>query len=205
MNKTNAKKTAIYGGSFDPIHNGHIALAGAAVRECSLDRLIFMPAYISPFKRDSKVTDGRDRCGMIRAALGLNDAFCISEYELRKGGEASYTIETLEYFGSILGGEPSFVLGFDSIVQLDTWYRGEEILRGYHIITCRRPDTDDAAGIEKIGLFRERYEARITLLDMPPVDVSSTQIRKLASEGKSLEGLVPEGVEKYIKDHGLYI
>ena len=87
------KKYGIYGGSFNPIHIGHVALADSAVRECGLDKLIFMPAYISPFKQDRKVTDGRDRCGMIETVLNTNRAFCLSTYELNREGP-SYTIET---------------------------------------------------------------------------------------------------------------
>ena len=77
---------AIYGGSFDPIHKGHVALADSAVKECCIDKLIFMPAYMSPFKLDKKTTDGRDRCGMIEKVLKYNKAFCLSRYELNKGG-----------------------------------------------------------------------------------------------------------------------
>ena len=104
------KKYGIYGGSFDPIHIGHVALADSAVRECGLDKLIFMPAYISPFKQDRHVTDGKDRCGMIDTVLATNSAFCLSRYELNKGGP-SYTIETLRHWDKLLEGELHFVCG----------------------------------------------------------------------------------------------
>ena len=197
------KRYAIYGGSFDPIHIGHIKLAESAVRECSLDKLIFMPAYVSPFKQDRKVTDGKDRCGMIKAALSYNTAFCLSTYELRKGG-TSYTIETLRYWKDLLGGELYFVLGFDSLVQLDQWYKGEEIIRNYHLITARRPGSDDTAGLKIIDSFRERYRADITLLDMAPVDASSTEIRTRINDGRPISDLVLPGVEEYIIGHDLY-
>ena len=201
MDKT--KKYGIYGGSFDPIHIGHVALAESAVRECGLDKLIFMPAYMSPFKLDRKVTDGRDRCGMIEAVLGINSAFCLSRYELNKGGP-SYTIETLRHWDRLLDGELYFVLGFDSVIQLDKWYLGEEILRNYHFITARRPDTDDTEGMHTVAMFREKYGADITVLEMAPVDASSTEIRNLVREGKPVTGLVPPGVEDYIIEHKLY-
>ena len=197
------RRYAIYGGSFDPLHIGHLDLAENAVKQCGIDKLIFMPAYMSPFKQDRKVTDGSDRCGMIESILGMNKAFCLSRYEINKGGP-SYTIETLRHWSGMLDGDISFVLGFDSMVQLDTWYEGEEILRNYHLITCKRPDTDDTEGLKRIECFREKYGARVTVLDKTPVDASSTEIRQMVSEGRSITGLVPKGVEDYIIEHKLY-
>lgn len=201
---TGSRRYAIYGGSFDPIHVGHVALAEHAVRECGLDKLIFMPAYTSPFKQDRHVTDGRDRCGMIETVLAQNKAFCLSRYEVTKAGP-SYTIETLRYWKKLLGGDLGFVLGFDSVIQLDKWYMGEEILRDYHLIAARRPDTDDTEGMKIIEGFRQKYGSRITILDMAPVDASSTEIREKISAGESVSGLVTPGVEKYIREHGLYM
>ena len=198
------KRYALYGGTFDPIHIGHVKLAEAAVNECGLDKLIFMPAYISPFKQDSKATDGIDRCGMIETVLPLNKAFCLSEYELKKGGEASYTIETLRHFDNIFEGKLCFVLGFDSLVSLDKWYLGEEIIKGYPLITCKRPDTDDAEGMRIIERFRKQFGADIRVLDKEPVDASSTEIRERVKSGKSIDGLVTPGVKEYIYAHGLY-
>ena len=197
------KKYGIYGGSFDPIHIGHVALADSAVRECGLDKLIFMPAYISPFKQDRHVTGGTDRCGMIERVLSCNSAFCLSRYELNKKGP-SYTVETLRHWKKLLDGELYFVLGFDSAVQVDTWYEGKEILTDYHLITARRPDTDYVEGLKKIDFFREKYGARITVLDMLPVDASSTDVRNRIREGRPLTGLVLPEVEEYIIEHKLY-
>ncbi len=197
------KKYGIYGGSFDPIHIGHVALAESAVKECGLDKLIFMPAYISPFKQDRHVTAGTDRCGMIETVLSMNGAFCLSRYELNKKG-TSYTVETLRHWKNLLDGELCFILGFDSVVQIDKWYEGKEILSDYHLITARRPDTDDSEGFKIIDSFREKYGARITVMDMLPVDASSTEIRDLIRAGRSFTGLVPPGVEEYIIEHKLY-
>lgn len=204
-NTDRIRKLAIYGGSFDPIHVGHVALAEAAVNELGLDRLVFMPAYVSPFKMDAKASDGRDRCAMIESVLPLNNAFSLSEYELKKGGEASYTIETLRYFEQITDARLYFVLGFDSVIYLDKWYKGEEILRDFSLITGRRPDTDDSEGMRIIEGFRERYGADIHVLDMEPVDAASSDIRERVKNGETITGLVTSGVEEYIKEHRLYI
>lgn len=197
------RKYAIYGGSFDPIHIGHVALADHAVKECGLDKLIFMPAHVSPFKQDKKVSDGKDRCGMIEAVLGYNKAFCLSHYEISRDGP-SYTIETLRHWDSILDGTLYFVLGFDSVVQLDTWYKGVEIIRDFPLITARRPETEDSDGMNKIEEYRREYGADITILEMPPVDASSTDIRELVRTGNSIKGLVLPEVEDYIRRNHLY-
>jgi nicotinate-nucleotide adenylyltransferase len=197
------RKYAIYGGSFDPIHIGHVALADHAVKECGLDKLIFMPAHVSPFKQDKKVSDGKDRCGMIEAVLGYNKAFCLSHYEISRDGP-SYTIETLRHWDSILDGTLYFVLGFDSVVQLDTWYKGAEIIRDFPLITARRPETEDSDGMNKIEEYRREYGADITILEMPPVDASSTDIRELVRTGNSIKGLVLPEVEDYIRRNRLY-
>ena len=194
---------AIYGGSFDPVHNGHIALASHASSECGIDKVIFMPAYVSPFKQDRRVTPGADRVRMIESVLRYHPSFCVSRYELSKEGP-SYTVETLRHWSRLLGGKLSFILGYDSVMQVDTWYCGEEILRNYSLITARRPDTDDAAGIEKIRYLREKYDADITVMKMEPVDASSSEIRQRVRDGESLDGLVPPEVERYIARHDLY-
>ncbi len=197
------KKYGIYGGSFDPIHIGHIALADHAVKACGLDKLIFMPTYVSPFKQGRKVADGKDRCAMIEFALRINSAFCLSTYELNKKG-TSYTIETLQHWDGMLDGELFFVLGFDSATQLDKWYEGEKILSDYHLITARRPDTDDEKGMQILESFREKYGSDITVMEMEPVDASSTEIRERIKSGSSITGLVIPEVEEYIIEHQLY-
>ena len=194
---------AIYGGSFDPVHIGHVTLAHHAVRECGIDKLIFMPAHISPFKQDRKVTPGIDRCHMLECILKYDPAFCVSRYELRKQGP-SYTVETLRHWSHLLGGKLSFVLGFDSVVQIDTWYHGEDLLKEFSFITARRPHTDFSIAQDRIEGFRAKYGADITVMLMEPVDASSTEVRKRASEGLSLEGLVLPEVEDYIIRHDLY-
>ena len=199
----NTRHYAIYGGSFDPIHNGHLSLAAHAVRECGVDRLIFMPAYVSPFKQDRKVSPGSDRIRMIESVLRYDPAFCVSRYELGKEGP-SYTVETLRHWSSLLGGKLSFVLGYDSVLQIDTWYHGDEILRNYPLITARRPDTDDAAGTEKIKYLTETFGAHITVMKMKPIDASSSEIRRRVLAGEPLDGLVPPEVERYIIEHDLY-
>lgn len=198
-------KYAIYGGSFDPIHRAHVALADAAVEQLGLDELFFMPANVSPFKLDSisKQSSGKDRFAMIEAILHYNSAFRLSDYELVKEGP-SYTIETLEYWDNNRAGKFYFVLGFDSAVQIDTWYHGIEILSRFPLITCIRPGTGIEEGIAKINYYKAKYGTEIHILDMPPMDISSTIIRRRISEGTSIGDLVMPETEEYISEHHLY-
>ena len=197
------KRYAIYGGSFDPIHIGHVALADHAVKECGIDKIIFMPAYISPFKQGRNITPGHDRAAMIESILHYNSAFALSRYELGKEGP-SYSYVTLTHWRNLLGGQVFFILGLDSVVEVDTWYHGEDILKEFPLITALRPDTDFSEAFGKIDEFRTEYGADITIMKMATVDASSTMVRRKLSEGQSLKELVPPEVEEYIVKHDLY-
>ncbi len=201
--ETNSRHYAIYGGTFDPIHKGHIALAEHAVRECGIDKLIFMPAYVSPFKQNRKTAPGRDRAAMIESILGYNKAFCLSRYELGKEGP-SYTYDTVMHWKQLLNAKISFILGFDSIIEIDTWYRGEEILKEVSLITARRPDASDSDGWEKIKYYREKFGTVTTVLEMAPVDASSTEVRNNVHAGLPISDMVAPEVERYISEHDLY-
>ena len=196
------RRYAIYGGTFDPLHIGHIAVANAAVKEMGLDKLIFMPAYVSPFKQGKITSSAHDRYEMIRSILGYNPAFCISSYEINKEGP-SYTIDTLEFWDDVIKGELYFVLGFDSVLEVDSWMRGGDILRKYPLITAARPGAVEH-GMTKIEALRADYGASITILKMDPVDASSTEIRSKVQVGLSIGDLTLPEIEEYIIEHKLY-
>ena len=201
--ETSSRHYAIYGGTFDPIHKGHIALANHAVRECGIDKLIFMPAFISPFKQNRRTAPGKDRAAMIESILGYNKAFCLSRYEIGKEGP-SYTYDTVMHWKQILDGKLSFILGFDSVIEIDTWYRGEEILKEVSLITARRPYANDSDGWNKIQYYREKFGTETTVLEMAPVDASSTEVRMNVHAGMPISDLVAPEVERYISEHDLY-
>ena len=201
--ETSSRHYAIYGGTFDPIHKGHIALADHAVRECGIDKLIFMPAFISPFKQNRRTAPGKDRAAMIESILGYNKAFCLSRYEIGKEGP-SYTYDTVMHWKQILDGKLSFILGFDSVIEIDTWYRGEEILKEVSLITARRPYANDSDGWNKIQYYREKFGTETTVLEMAPVDASSTEVRMNVHAGMPISDLVAPEVERYISEHDLY-
>lgn len=202
-NFTSNKKYAIYGGTFDPIHIAHVKLADFAVKEMKIEELYFMPSYINPFKKDNKVASAVDRLCMVKTVLDYNKAFRLSDYEIENKG-MSYTIETLDYWSKKLDGELFFVVGFDSLVSMDTWYKGDELLSRYKIITGKRPDTDSKFADEKIKIFKEKYNADIHVLDMKEMDISSTAIRERLKSGSSIKDLVLDKTEEYILEHNLY-
>lgn len=168
-------RIGLFGGTFDPVHKGHLALALAARKEYHLDKVIFIPCYISPFKKDNPLTSARHRINMLRLALEPHKPyFMISYFELKQKG-VSYSYRTVTNFCKIY--RPSrlyFIMGSDSSKDLRLWKNVEKILGQVKIIIGRR------------------------------TNVSSSTIRRRVSQKKSITRLVPEPVKKYIFDHGLY-
>ncbi len=197
-------KIALFGGTFDPIHLGHVNLAKAAVQECGLYRLVFVPNYISPFKQGQSITSGAGRSEMIQSVLPIDSKFELSTYELERTGP-SYTYDTLRHFRDACpAAEIYFVIGFDSVLTIDTWYHGADILREYPLITSLRPGVSAEDGFRHIEWFRRQYGSRIEVLSIKPFDASSTEIRRMVQRGECISDLVPPSVEKYIEEHGLY-
>ena len=196
-------KIAIFGGTFDPIHLAHIRLAETAVNELYLDKVIFMPNAVSPFKLDAKISSGADRCNMIELAIQGNPQLELTRYEIEKQG-ISYTYETLIELSRIYSSRLYFILGYDSVVAIDKWHRGANILREFPLITALRPGTENEIGKNKIREYRELYSAEIHILRMPPIDCSSSAIREACRAGNPLTGLVDEKVEEYIIANELY-
>lgn len=196
-------KYAIYGGTFDPIHIGHITMAECAVSELALDRLIFVPAYISPFKQDVKVLNSTDRLNMIKSCLHYNSAFEVSSYETDKE-ITSYTINTLEHFNKTIDGVMYFLVGADSVMTMESWHRGSEILRKYKIVVSERNSITTQGFGKKIEYLKRKYNTNIYFLKMKPVDISSTDIRNRIKRGESIDGMLKPEVEKYIVEKSLY-
>lgn len=195
--------TAIYGGTFDPIHLGHIDVARAVLKEGAADEVIFMPNHISPFKQNEVHSSGIDRKNMIKEAVRDIEHVYVSEYELNKDGP-SYTIDTLEEMEKSLGGKISFILGSDSLLTLETWHRGSEIIQNYRIIVVRRPDVDFSETKKVLDLYLNKYNADMILLKTLPHNVSSTEIRNRSNKDEPIDHLVHPAVEEYIKQHNLY-
>lgn len=197
-------KIAIYGGSFDPPHLGHISIARQVTERFAVDSFIFMPAYHSPLKDGRPSATDADRLAMLRIATEGEHKFEVSDFELSRGG-VSYTVDTLrEWRKRYPEAELFFIVGMDSLLTLHRWKEPLEIVRMCRFITFRRP-LYDMPKVDEIGLPRQVAENLLSnVIDGELVDVSSSEIRNRLAAGKSISGLVSQSVDRYIHEHSLY-
>lgn len=199
------KRIGIFGGTFDPVHNGHLSLAEDAAKQKSLEQVIFVPAKLQPFKLNKHVTAPEHRLAMVKAAIHGNPQFRISEYELRSP-EISYTCNTLNWFKGELPAETElyFITGTDAFLNIYKWKNAEELLENYSFIVGSRPGYREEELIECIERFRKVYNTNITKIDNRRLDISATEIRQRRQQGREFGSFLPPEVERYIKQHGLY-
>lgn len=201
----NMERIGIFGGTFDPVHIGHINLASDAMREAELDRVIFIPAKLQPFKLDQKVSSGNDRMAMLHEALDKVEGMEASSYELDSDG-ISYTYLTMRAMKKIFGQEAKlyFIMGSDSFIKIESWKNADELLHECSYIIGIRPGYDHAELDKCIENIRSRYGTEVIRLDNVRFDISSTDIRRRLDSGASCDDLIPKSVERYINDNGLY-
>ena len=199
------KKTGILGGSFDPVHLGHIGLAEDAKNLAGLDEVLLIPAKHQPFKLDKKMAEDHHRLEMIRLATEGIDGLIPCDYELQQE-QISYTYKTLEAISHMKGPDTKlyFITGTDSLLQIHRWKNAEEMLRTYRFIVGSRPGYKEDELAECIETLKRDYNTDVIKVDNRRRDISSTEIRERMEQGQPLTGLVPEAVERYIKTHGLY-
>ncbi|MBD0330126.1 MAG: nicotinate (nicotinamide) nucleotide adenylyltransferase [Thermoleophilia bacterium] len=190
--------TGLFGGAFDPPHNGHVALARAAVERFALERLVVFPTGVAPHK-DVR-TPGEVRLRLARAAFADVPGAEVSDWELRRG-VPSYTLETTRWAGE-RWGELIFLVGADQFAAFETWYRPEEVLELARLGVATRPGYDRTRLEELRGRLRD--PSRVEFFEIEPVAVSSTELRERVARGGSLDGLVPPDVARLIADLGLY-
>jgi nicotinate-nucleotide adenylyltransferase len=196
--------TGVFGGTFDPIHYAHLAVAEAAREAFDLRRVLFIPAAQPPHKPDRSIAAAAHRFAMVQAAIAGNDGFAISGIELDRGGP-SYTVETL---ASLRAAQPAerlaLILSAESFAEFPTWHEPERILAlAETIIVAPRFGYDEVdAGF--LARHFPRSTAEAVFLDGPRVRLSASEIRERAATGRSVRYLVPDAVAAYIGDHGLY-
>lgn len=198
-------KIGIFGGSFDPIHYGHLLLAEQARSLYGLSRVIFMPAKISPFKLNTVPTKGEDRYAMVLKAIEENPYFSVSDYELRKKS-VSYTIETLRVLKKHFGSDTElfFITGTDAFLEIEQWSDAETLLKEFSFLVGTRPGYQDEALNQVIIKVRNCYDTRVEKVEMPKVEISSSDIKERFYAGKSVKYLLPDSVAQYVIDHNLY-
>lgn len=194
----------VLGGTFDPVHNGHVALAKAALAQGKLSRLIVMPAEVQPFKRDRETAADEHRLNMVKLAFEDISLAEVSDYEM-KNTDISYTYDTLSYLQKQFPEEEiAFIMGTDAFLEADTWYKGVDLLETFSFLVSVRPGYRESELEEKIEMFHRLYGTKVEKLVMEMPDISSTTVRSFCGEGLSLKEKVPEKVERYIREHGLY-
>jgi len=200
---TSVLRLGVFGGTFDPIHVGHLIIAEEARARVGLDRVLFVPTLIPPHKSQRPLATSEDRYRMVQVAIEDNPGFAVSNIELNRHGP-SFTVDTLHTIRAEYGPEVElyFVMGTDSLYGLKTWHRRQEILRLARIIAVTRPGFDvdwSALEAQMPGI------SRVTeLLETTCLGVSSTDIRARLRRGFPIRYQVPATVEAYIREHHLY-
>lgn len=195
-------KTGIFGGSFNPVHNGHIHLAEAIKEELSLDRIFLVPSRISPHRSSEEYVSGEDRLEMLRLACKGREGLEVCGYEL-ESDRVSYTIYTIEHFRRLFPADKLFLLvGSDMLLSFDKWYRYKDILAETALAVVSREEGDSALlrkKAEELGKY-----GQIFLSPSSPVTVSSTEIRKKIAKSSDWACYLDENVVQYIRLKGLY-
>lgn len=198
-------KIGIMGGTFDPVHIGHLLLGEFAYEEFGLDEIWFMPNGNPPHKKTTYTEEAlHHRVEMVKRAVSDVPYFRVNLYEAETEGH-SYTYSTMREFKRIYpGDEFYFILGADSLFSIEEWSHFREIFPSCIILAAMRDDKDAKRMQLQINYLKERYQARIDLLRAPLVEISSTAIRRRAAQGLSARYMVPDAVADYIAEHQLY-
>ncbi|KPK62653.1 MAG: hypothetical protein AMK73_05810 [Planctomycetes bacterium SM23_32] len=198
----------IFGGSFDPIHTAHLILAEFAWAERGLDAVRFVPAAQPPHKSARPLTAAEHRLRMVQLAVQGNPAFVADPVELERDGP-SYTLVTVRELKERLGAEAELylIVGADSLHEMPTWWRAEELVREVRLIAFGRPGHAVADGLAELAaLYGQRWarETAALAVEAPLMDISATMIRRRVRAGQSVRYLVPDAVRGYILQHALY-
>jgi len=197
-------KTGILGGTFDPVHTGHIVVADAVKDELGLDEVVFIPAGRPWLKADTPVLSAEHRLNMVRLAVAGKSCFRVSTMEIERAGP-TYSIDTVVEMKKEMedGGELYFIIGRDNLVELLRWHQPERLVSLCRLVVVPRVGFP-VLGLSSLEAAIPGISQRVTMLDKPQIDISASVIRKRVRRGLSISRLVPEKVEKYIKEHGLY-
>jgi len=192
-------KVGLFGGSFDPIHNGHLQLARWTKNKLFLDRIIFIPAAVPPHKQLMNMAPSTHRKRMIQIAIEDYPEFDVSDVELKREG-VSYTIDTIFYFQkklSLKNDNLFLIIGADSLLDFSNWKDPDKIINNCQLVVLQRPGINLEQALAK-------FKQRAIILQSPLIDISATEIRLRIKSGCSISQLVPPAVERYINEQDLY-
>ncbi len=198
------KRIGIMGGTFNPIHNVHLIMAQTALNQFQLDHILFMPAKNPPHKKQEEIIQEAHRIRMIQLAIDGNERFELSDMECRRDGK-TYTSDTLL---QLKKENPNtlfyFIIGGDSLMQLEEWHKPQIIFENCHLIAARRGQITRKEFRKKMESYEEKYKAEISALDMENIHISSERIRSHIKKKEPFAYYCPDAVTKYILYHGLY-
>jgi nicotinate-nucleotide adenylyltransferase len=221
------KRIGLFGGTFNPIHLGHIQVIQEVKKGFGLDKIFIIPSALPPHKEPDGLVEAADRIEMIRLAFSNHPDFAVSDVELKRPGP-SYTIDTVRHFKSILSedSELFLIMGLDAFLEIDTWKSYKNLFLRIPFIVMSRSSSGQGATVFGRKPIEDYLKSRISegyklsasqssyvheekqpvyILDVTPIDISSTKIRKFIKTGRPIKSLVPEIVEGFIKSKGLYL
>jgi nicotinate-nucleotide adenylyltransferase len=208
-------RIGIFGGTFNPIHYGHISAAEDVRREAFLDKVILVPSHIPPHKELADATPSGKRLEAVRLAISGNPHLEVSSFEVDAKG-TSYSIKTIEHFASVYKTVPYFILGQDAFNDIMSWFDAKRLFSVAHFIVISRPRARKPGLKVVMGEFAKTFKKTshgymsmagrdIIFIDVAPNDISSSAIRECIKAGKPLTGFVPPAVEKYIYEERMYV
>lgn len=198
-------RIGVMGGTFNPIHYGHLVAAEAARAEFGLNKVIFVPSGNPPHKQNQIIADAEHRYLMTVLATASNPDFEVSRVEVDKD-DLTYSVYTIKDLRKVYGenAEIFFITGADAVLELLTWYKIEELLTLCKFIAVTRPGFDKRELEQKIQEISSKYNGEIICIEVPLLAISSTDIRERLRDGKPVKYLLPETVEEYMSKNGLY-
>lgn len=199
------KQICLMGGTFDPIHYGHLVVAEEVRQKFDLQRVIFIPAARPPHKRGQAISEPHHRVNMTRLATASNPYFAVSTIEIERQG-LSYTIDTVQEIKALHNVDTLyFITGADAVLEILTWKEAERLLTLCTFIAATRPGYNLNNLKENLRSLPAEVVKKILPLEVPALSISSTDIRQRVQEGRSIKYLLPESVEEYILQQGLYL
>ncbi len=198
------QKIGIMGGTFNPIHTGHLMIAESAREQFGLEKVLFVPTGHSPLRHKRHITSADRRCEMVSLAIADNPWFTLDTTEIADAG-TSYTSRTLQKLKEKYpDAELSFILGADSLFDFESWYEPEKILQNCRILAAYRKKEGRDAFLRKVEELNQRHPGKFFPLDTPSLELSSQDIRDRIRSGRSVRYFLPKEVEAYIRMHHLY-
>ena len=197
-------RIGIMGGTFNPIHNAHVAMAKQAYKQDDLDKVLFMPSKNPPHKSLDEILPENARADMVRLAIKDIPYFTYSDFEIKREG-TTYSAQTVELLHEQYPSDKFFfIMGADSFFQIENWYQPERIMKRVVLLPVGRDNSDRAMMEKQSRYLGEKYDARIKLIDMPKMHISSSDIRNIIAEDKNPSKYLAPSVWDYIKKNDFY-